>query len=117
MKLTIVADEGEIVRVACEGQIAQLVSHGNEPMANLLGPTAYSRKVLLSLERTTFINSSGISWLLICHKYFAQGGGQLVVHSVPPLVSQVLNFVRLPSIMNFAADEKAARTVALGGAL
>ena len=114
MKLSILSDDGEIVRVSCEGQICQLVSHGNEPMANLLGPTGYSRKVLLNLEKTTFINSSGISWLLICHKYFSQGGGQLVVYSVPPLVNQVLQFVRLPSIMNFAADEKAARTVALG---
>jgi anti-anti-sigma factor len=114
MKLTLVADEGDIVRVACEGQISQFVSQGNEPMANLLGGLAgYGRRVLLSLERTTFINSSGISWLLICHKYFTQSGGKLVVHSVPPLVNQVLQFVRLPSIMNFAPDEPSARTLAL----
>jgi anti-anti-sigma factor len=114
VKLILVADEGDLVRVACEGQITQMVSQGNEPMANLLGLGCFSRKVLLSLEKTTFINSSGISWLLICHKHFSQAGGLLVVHSVPPLVAQVLQFVRLPSIMQFAADEAAARTVALG---
>jgi anti-anti-sigma factor len=114
MKLRLVEDEGDLVRVACEGQISQIVSQGNEPLGNLLGASGFTRKVLLSLEKTTFINSSGISWLLICHKYFSQSGGQLVVHSVPPLVNQVLQFVRLPSIMNFASDEDAARALARG---
>ncbi len=114
MKLILVADEGEVVRLSCEGQITQMVSQGNEPMANLLGQAGFARKVLLDLGKTTFINSSGISWLLICHKHFTQGGGQFVVHSVPPLVSQVLQFVRLPSIMHFAADEASARALALG---
>ncbi len=111
MQLKMVADEGDVVRVAVEGQISQLVSQGNEPMVNLLGPAGFGRKVLLNLEKATFINSSGISWLLICHKYFTQCGGKLIVHSVPPLVNQVLQFVRLPSIMTFAEDEARARAL------
>jgi anti-anti-sigma factor len=113
VKLTLVADEGAVVRVACEGQVTHLVAHGDEPLGRLLGPEGYRRTVLLSLQKATFINSSGISWLLICHKYFTQAGGKLVVHSVPPLVNQVLQFVRLPTIMFFAADEASARAQAL----
>jgi anti-anti-sigma regulatory factor len=69
---------------------------------------------LLNLEKTTYINSSGISWLIISHKHFVQAKGQLILHSIPPLVFQVMQLVRLPLVVPVAVDEAAALGVARG---
>src|SRR5687768_5184842 len=116
MELSIVADDKEVVCVVCSGQITQSdVQSRRDPIEALLGWNGYGRKVLLNMEKTTYIDSSGISWLLICHKHFNQAGGKLVIHSVPPVVYQVLQLLRMPMILHIAADEVTARTVAGGG--
>jgi anti-anti-sigma factor len=116
MKLTLVADGPEVVRVRCEGEIRDVrYQIKGDPLENLLGPGCYSRKVLLDLERTDYIDSSGISWLIVSHKYFKQGGGRLVLHTIPPRVNQVLQFLHMNRVLHLAADEPAARALALGG--
>ena len=117
IKLTLLSDDGGLVRVAAEGQISQtrLAGEGN-PLEGLLGATCFSRKVLLNLERTDYIDSSGISWLIVNHKHFQQGGGMMVLYSLPPRVSQVLEFCRMNTVLRMAADEPAARALALGEA-
>ena len=107
-------DNKDVVRVACEGPIRHAnFDRINEPLRALLGPFIFSRKVLLNLERAMSIDSSGISWLLACHKQFVEGKGRLVLHSVPPLVLQVLEMVRLPTLIPVAPDETSARALAL----
>jgi anti-anti-sigma regulatory factor len=66
---------------------------------------------LIDLEQTSFIDSSGISWMLICHKHFVQGGGQVVFHSAPPLVQHTLGLLRLNLVLHLASDEDAARAM------
>jgi anti-anti-sigma factor len=106
-------DETNVVRVAVEGKISQDdMDSAKDPMRLLLGPLIFNRKLLLNLEKATYINSSGVSWLIICHKHFVMSKGQLILHSVPPLVDQVLQLMRIPSIMPVVADEAAARAVA-----
>jgi anti-anti-sigma factor len=118
MNLTVISDDNSVVHVQCAGKISQEdFPDGTEPLEALLGSHGgFGRKVLLNLERATFIDSSGISWLLICHKHCLQQGGCLVVHSVPPLIDQVIQLVKLPRVMHFAADAASARTSALGAA-
>jgi len=108
-------DEKAVIRVSCEGQIShEEFDPAKDPMRQALGPLIYSHKVLLNLEKTTYINSSGISWLIISHKHFVQAKGQLILHSIPPLVFQVMQMVRLPLVVPVAADEAAALGVARG---
>ncbi len=116
MKLTTVSDDGDVVRVQCEGQISQVrfQADGN-PLETLLGPAGYGRKVLLNLERAEWIDSSGISWLIVNHKRFAQAGGLMVLHSLPPRVAQVLQFCKMDRIFHLAEDEADARTRVAGG--
>ena len=83
-------------------------------MELLLGATGFSRKLLLNLEKTDYIDSSGIGWLVICHRNFVKSNGKLVLHSVPQRVFQVLELIGLPKIMHIAQDETAARAMALG---
>src|SRR5437870_5162454 len=67
MNLSVIADEGDLTRVRCEGEIANY-HHNDEPLEKLLGPEGLKRKVLLNLEKVRFLDSSGIGWLLILHK-------------------------------------------------
>ena len=68
--------------------------------------------LLLDLGAADFIDSSGLSWLLMWHKRYASAGAKLVLHSIPPMVGDVLRMMRLDSVFNIAADEKAARAIA-----
>jgi hypothetical protein len=56
-----------------------------------------------------------VSWLIINHKRFREGGGMLVLHSVPPLVDQVFRLLKMYLVLNIQPDEAAARAAALGG--
>ncbi len=116
MRLSLISDEGDVLHVACEGDIQQQdFRPGRDPIEDVIGPSGYSRRVLLDMERTTYLESSGISWLLICHKHFVEAGGRLILHSVPPRVFRVLQIVHLPKILNIAPDEAGARALAGGG--
>jgi anti-anti-sigma factor len=115
LHVTLLSDDRGVVRLQAEGQISQADFQGEgDPIENELGPDGFSRPVLLDLGRTDYIDSSGISWLIVNHKRFRQAGGRLVLHSLPPRVSQVLHFCRMESVFHLAADEAAARAVALG---
>jgi anti-anti-sigma factor len=115
LHITLLSDDGAVVRLQAEGQISQTQFQGaGNPLENALGPSAFGRKVLLNLERTDYIDSSGISWLIVNHKHFREGGGMLVLHSLPPRVNQVLLFCRMESVFHLAPNESAARALALG---
>lgn len=117
MEFNIVAEEPGCLRVECEGEISQSFMEGAEdPLKSLLGPTGYSQTVLLNLVKTTYIDSRGLGWLVASHKRFVEANGRLIVHSAPPRVYQVLQIVRLPTIMEIVADEMAAKERLTGGA-
>jgi anti-anti-sigma factor len=109
MKLTKLEGTPGVIRLSCEGEITQqTIPPGQDPLEQAVGAGGFSSVVLLNLEKTHYIDSSGISWLLIRHKHFLQAGGRLVLHSVPPLVDQVLRLLKMYLVLNIAADEAAA---------
>jgi anti-anti-sigma factor len=115
MKLTLVSSDNEVTRIQNEGDITQMdFRAGTDLLANLLGADCYSRKVLLNLEKTPYIDSAGVGWMVMCHKHFKEAGGRLVIHSVPPMVNQILRLLRMPDILYMAGDDAAARALALG---
>jgi anti-anti-sigma factor len=116
MKLTLVAD-GPVVRVACEGKLTELLdAAAADPMERLLGADGYCRTVLFDLGRTDYVDSSGVSWLIVTHKRFGGAGGRLVVHSVKGPVAGVFDLLRLSEVLHVAADEGAALALAEGKA-
>jgi anti-anti-sigma factor len=116
MKLNLVRQEEGLVHVECEGEIkAEFVGTETDPMQAVLGPLVFSHTVMLDLEKATYIDSAGLGWLVVSHKHFVENNGKLILHSVSPQVYQVLEIVRLPLILNIAADEAAARAMANGG--
>jgi anti-anti-sigma factor len=85
-----------------------------ESLVELLGPRGYARRVLMSLAQTRFIDSAGLSWMVVCHKRFCQGGGKLVLHSITPEIFELLKMMRLDLALYLADDEAAARELVQG---
>ena len=111
MELTLLPlKNDEIIRVRCEGSLRR---PEKDPLQVLLGPHCYKHKVLLNLERSEVIHTSGISWLTGSHQKFEQAGGCLVLFAVPATVMDVLNFARLAHMLHIATGEKAALEMAL----
>ncbi|HZN33740.1 MAG TPA: STAS domain-containing protein [Pirellulaceae bacterium] len=115
MKLSIAQDDGNQVCVAISGQVTQReVSPIEEPLALLLGPTAYSRLVRLDLSNASFMDSSGVGWLLTCQKRMRQAGGKLTLFSPHPIVANVLKVLKLERVFDIE-QAAAARGPAGGG--
>ncbi len=116
MKLTTISSKDGIVLVQCEGEITQadFLDNGNA-FTKLLGPECFGSKVLVNMDRATFIDSAGIGWLVISHKQFKETGGMLVVYSVPPMIDHVFRLLHMPTVLHLAANETQALALASGG--
>lgn len=115
VKLERVSNDLEVVRLrAVDRVIRGDPSPDLAEISDLLSDRSYDSDVLLSLEETEFIDSSGLSWLLECHQKFRQAGGRLIVHSAPPSVMDTLMVMRLELVLHLAPDEKAALRLARG---
>lgn len=118
MKLSLVSIEKEgFIRVATEGNITATDFQAHEsknPLEQILGATWSSNRVLLNMERTQYIDSTAIGWLIQCHKEFKSNGGTFVAHSVQPQVRQVLDLLKIGKVVPILENEAAARAFVIG---
>jgi anti-anti-sigma factor len=113
MRFELISHADDLTRIQCEGDVAQHeFAPGRDPIEDILGPAIFRRPTLLDLGQTSYIDSSGISYLLGVHKRFKRDGGRLVLHSAPPTVTQVFKLLKMPQVMHIAADEAEARRLA-----
>ncbi len=112
MKLSLVSiEKAGYVRLAAEGEITSrdfLENGGKNPLEAVLGAAWASNNVLLSLERTAFIDSSAIGWLIDSQRKSKAAGGKLVLHSAPPRVRDVFDLLKMRTVLNLKDDEKLA---------
>jgi len=115
MKINIRSDDGVLVRLESEGEIrlSDMGRDGN-PIETALGRDGYARKVLLDLQKTPYIDSSGVAILIRCHKRCQDAGGQFIMHSIPPSIMQILKLLHMERHLNLVDDEESAVTLALG---
>ena len=110
MRFSLVSVGDDLTRIRCDGEITMNdLAHSRDPVEDLLGPALFRQTVLLDLSQTSYIDSSGISYLLGVNKRFKQVGGRLVLHSAPPSVMQVFKLLKIQSVLNIVADEAEAR--------
>lgn len=110
MELRMLSDEGDVLHIETVGSKVQPeLPKAFAPLDELLGSRGYGQRVMLNLTETRFIDSSGLSWLVVCHKRFIQAGGRLVIHSVRATIMDLLKMMRLEMVLNLAEDESAAR--------
>jgi anti-anti-sigma factor len=114
LNMTVASDDGELVTVHCEGDINQIYFQLGNPLEKILGCMTFTRKVILNLEKVNFLDSSGLSWLVACHRRFTQQGGRMVMCGIPPRILQVLQFCRMDQLFTIAEDEAAARSSLCG---
>jgi anti-anti-sigma regulatory factor len=98
MELNLLRSQGSEVRVVVMGRITRdgWVTT-DDPLGDLYGQDVYRRTVLLNLTESLYIDSTGVEWLLICHRRFEDEGGMLIVHSVNPLSRQLLKMMGMDS--------------------
>jgi anti-anti-sigma factor len=114
MKLTVPSSDTEVIHVSCAEDITLYdFRTGDNPLEQALGQDCYGRKVVLSLQKSGYIDSAGIGWLVMCHKRFREAGGCLVLHSIPPMVNHVFHLLGLTDVLNMADDEAHAEARAL----
>jgi anti-anti-sigma factor len=98
-----------ITTVAIAGRITfSTLEPGQDPLAREM-PDIYARRLLLDLAGTEYIDSTGVSWLLTCHKRCREGNGRLVLVSLNPLVKQVLQVLKLDRVLQIADNAEKAR--------
>ena len=115
MQLTVAGREGNLVRLDCSGSITPLAApEGADLWQAALGPVGYAATALLDLSHADYLDSTGVSWLIIAHRRFAAAGGRLILHSLPRRIQETVELLRLPAILNITADETAARALAGG---
>ncbi len=113
MELALISDNGATAKLRLNGRVTQAeLAAGEDPLLEALGADAYSRKALVDLTGADFIDSSGVGWLLHCHKKFRQAGGCFILHSIPPLVRRTLQVLRMELVLQLAKDEAEAETLA-----
>ena len=109
MHLSIESEDNGVVQVKSSGRITQdQLAKTPDPLGDLLGADAFSRNVLLDMSDTEFLDSSGVSWLLVSHKKFQEEKGRMVIHSVPPIVLNVIKILRMNLVFELAENEQAA---------
>jgi anti-anti-sigma factor len=115
MKLSLHSDDGNFLHMRLKGKVTQKELPVQEDLfVKELGSGAYGRSVLLDMQESEFLDSSGVSWLLVSHKRFREHGGRLVLHTIPPLVGNVLKVLRMNQIFSMAENEQAAMKLAQG---
>jgi anti-anti-sigma factor len=116
MRIEVVSDDGDLLRLRLSGRIElEAGARRSEPISELLGPDVYRRCVLLGLMNTEYIDSSGLSWLVVAQKRFRAAGGKLIVHSIPPVVGDVFKMMRFELVLDMAETEQQAEEMARGG--
>ena len=100
------------VLVRVSGRVTQQdFAERENPLEASYGPGIFSRKILLSLEGSDYMDSSGVGWLLRCHKRCRESGGRLVIYGIPPLVLNMLRMLRMDLVLTLAKDAAAARAL------
>ena len=103
MQLTLLVTTGNHSHLSLAGEITY------DPISStdhfeILGSSPFANHLIMNLEMATRIDSAGLGWLVTNHKRLAENQRRLVLHSIPPMINQVLRLVKLEKIIDCAAD-------------
>ena len=112
MQLRVLDESGGVVHLEASGDIRQEDVWQRDPLEAACGPEIFKKRVLLGLMETTSIDSSGIGWLLLSERRFREQSGRFILHNLPLMVSQVIEFLHVHTKLEIAADRQAAERLA-----
>ena len=117
MNVSVVSIEKDgIVRLSANGSItaSEMAGDDKHPLAHVIGEHWSSNNVVLSLEKTEYVDSTAVGWFLSCQKQFDRDGGKFVLHSIPPSVQQIFDLLKVGRVLHLAEDEAEALKIARG---
>jgi anti-anti-sigma factor len=115
MELRLLTDNQDICCVESSGNITlEDFLKPPDPLERLLGARCFNRNVLLDLEKTNYVDSSGVSQFIHWHHRFEEAGGKLVFHSLAPMVRHLLKLLQMERVLCLADDEAGARALVHG---
>lgn len=83
---------------------------GSGPLAPLeLQDNKLSSHLVFDLNDATFLDSSGIGWLLSVNRAAKEQGFLVIVHSVPPLIQRVFGMMKLSEVITLVENFDEAR--------
>lgn len=113
MELKLLSDDGDIVRIKTVSKVIRCdPAPPTDPLVQVGGQQIYRRTVLLDLSDSDFVDSSGLSWLLVAHKRFCEAKGKLILHSLSSGILETIKMMRLDLVLNLAEDEAQALQLA-----
>jgi anti-anti-sigma factor len=96
MKLTLGKSDGEDFRILVSGKVTQHdFGPVQEPLEALVGPGVYARQIVIDMADATYMDSSGVGWLLTCHKRVREAGGGMSIVNVQPIIANMLRLLKL----------------------
>ena len=113
MELNVTLGDDGITRAVVCGEVHQAdFLQADEPLSRHLGAEGYHEVLLVDLSGVTTLDSSGVSWLLLCQKRFRAAGGDFVLPSLSPFVQQLFDVLKMHLVLTIAEDESAALEIA-----
>jgi anti-anti-sigma factor len=107
MEIELRSLESGLLCLKCRGVISHPYSGQADDPLRLIGD--WRGKVLLNLEQTEYIDSSGVAWLVHWHRKLVKAGGVFALCAVPPRVADVLRLCQVHTILPIWEEEAAAR--------
>jgi|YNPMSStandDraft_1061717.scaffolds.fasta_scaffold97565_1 anti-anti-sigma factor len=115
MDIEILENSGEVLHLALVGRVVRDNSQPlTECLKQILGPRGYSLTVVIDMRRATFIDSAGLSFLILSHKRFLQEGGKLIFHSLSPAIRTLFETMGLHQVFLLAENREEALRLAEG---
>lgn len=112
MKLVLLDTTGPVWTAALTGRVEFSGFVTGDPFPRTVG--SFARRLALDVSGVVWLDSAAVGWLLASTQRFAEAGGKLVLHSLPPVVSNLLvGVLRLDDRLALAADLEAALRVAV----
>jgi anti-anti-sigma factor len=106
-----------VIRLAANGSLmaTDFDPDGTNLLQKVLGPNWSQMRLVLDMDKCTYVDSSAIGWLISTQKECRGAGGQVVLHSVQPSVRQVLDLLKVGRVVPLVEDEPAALAVLQNG--
>jgi anti-anti-sigma regulatory factor len=112
VQLRLVDEISGVIHLEASGDIRQEDVWQRDPLDDMCGSEIFKKRVVMGLMETTSIDSSGIGWLLLSERHFREQGGRFILHSLPVIVSQVIEFLHVNTKLEIATDRQAAERLA-----
>ena len=93
------------IQLQLHGSVTQAnIERDADPLATVLQAEEFGHTLLLDLSNVLAMDSSGINYLLKLQKRVQLAGGTLILHSLSPIVRNVVRVLNLQTVFRVAND-------------